>query len=276
VRGVLAKPAAEINPEGGAVSVEVTRSEAVTTVTIAERHGSLDRATKDRLRDVLSEVAEDPSARAVVLTGAGSAFCVGQDLREHASALGADATAAWDTVRDHYNPIVTALATMPKPVIAAVNGVAAGAGASFAFACDLRLMATSAVFHLAFGGIGLSVDSGMSWTLPRLVGYGRALDLILRARPIPASSALELGLAHEVVADDALAGAAARLAGELAAGPTIAFGAAKQALAYSAAHSLVDSLEVEAAMQTLAGTTEDHANAVRAFLAKERPRFKGR
>jgi 2-(1,2-epoxy-1,2-dihydrophenyl)acetyl-CoA isomerase len=276
VRGVLAKPAAEINPEGGAVSVEVTRSDAVTTVTIGSARGSLDRATKDRLRDVLGEVGEDPSVRAVVLTGAGSTFCVGQDLREHAGALAADATAAWDTLRDHHNPIVTALATMPKPVVAAVNGVAAGAGASFAFACDLRLMATSAAFHLAFGGIGLSVDSGMSWTLPRLVGYGRALDLLLRARPIPASSALALGLAHEVVADDALPGRAAELAAQLAAGPTIALGAAKQALAYSAAHSLVDSLEVEAAMQTLAGTTEDHANAVRAFLAKEKPRFDGR
>lgn len=258
------------------MSADITRSGAVTTVTISEHHGALDRGTKEHLRDALAAVAEDPAVRAVVLTGAGSAFCVGQELREHASALDADATAAWDTLRDHYNPIVTALATMPKPVIAAVNGVAAGAGASFAFACDLRLMAASAVFHLAFGGIGLSVDSGMSWTLPRLVGYGRALDLILRPRPIPASSALELGLAHEIVADDALAGRAAELAAELAAGPTIAFGAAKQALAYSAAHSLADSLEVEAAMQTLAGTTEDHAAAVRAFLGKERPRFTGR
>ncbi len=258
------------------MSVEIARSDAVTTVTIAAPRGSLDHDTKDRLRDILAAVADDPAVRAVVLAGVGSTFCVGQDLREHANALDADATAAWDTIRDHYNPIVTALATMPKPVIAAVNGTAAGAGASFAFACDLRIVAASAVFHLAFGGIGLSVDSGMSWTLPRLVGHGRALDLLLRPRPIPASSALELGLAHEVVADDALPRRAAELAAELAAGPTIAFGAAKQALAYSAAHSLGDALEVEAAMQTLAGTTDDHANAVRAFLAKQQPRFEGR
>ncbi len=258
------------------MSVEVTSSGAVTTITLATERGALSRVARERLRDVVVQVAEDPAVRAVVLTGVGPAFCVGQDLREHAAALADDATAAWDTVRDHYNPIVTALATMPKPVIAAVNGTAAGAGASFAFACDLRLMATSAVFHLAFGGIGLSVDSGMSWTLPRLVGYGRALDLLLRPRPITASSALELGLANEIVADDALPRRAAELAAELAAGPTIAFGAAKQALAYSAAHGVADALEVEAAMQTLAGTTEDHANAVRAFLAKERPRFEGR
>lgn len=258
------------------MSVDVARSGAVTTVTVATSRGALDHAAKERLRDALAAAADDPAVRAVVLTGAGAAFCTGQDLREHAGALAHDATAAWDTVRDHYNPIVTALATMPKPVIAAVNGTAAGAGAAFAFACDLRLMAAGAAFHLAFGGIGLCLDSGMSWTLPRLVGYGRALDLVLRARPITAASALELGLAHEIVPDDALPRRAAELAAELAAGPTIAFGAAKQALAYSAAHGLADSLEVEAAIQTLAGTTEDHANAVRAFLAKERPRFEGR
>jgi 2-(1,2-epoxy-1,2-dihydrophenyl)acetyl-CoA isomerase len=265
-----------MNPEGGAVSVDVTSSSGVTTITLAAPRGALDRATKERLRDLLATVSDDPAVRAVVLTGAGTAFCVGQDLREHAAALAHDATAAWDTVRDHYNPITTALATMPKPVIAAVNGVAAGAGASFAFACDLRLVAASAVFQLAFGGIGLSVDSGMSWTLPRLVGYGRAVELLLRSRPISASAALELGLATEVVPDDALAARAAELAAELAAGPTIAFGAAKQALAYSAAHGISDALEVEAAMQTLAGTTEDHVNAVQAFLAKQRPRFEGR
>jgi 2-(1,2-epoxy-1,2-dihydrophenyl)acetyl-CoA isomerase len=276
VAKVVVKTAGEMNPEGGAVSVDVERSGAVTTVVIATPQGALDRAAKERLRDVLDAAAEDPSVRAVVLTGAGSIFCVGQDLREHASALARDATAAWDTVREHYNPIATALATMPKPVIAAVNGTAAGAGASFAFACDLRLMASGAAFHLAFGGVGLSVDSGMSWTLPRLVGYGRALELVLSPRPITASSALELGLAHEVVADDALRARAAEVAARLAAGPTIGFGAAKQALAYSTAHSLGDALEVEAAMQTLAGTTQDHANAVRAFLAKEQPRFEGR
>lgn len=257
------------------MSVEITSSGAVTTITLATPRGTLTASAKDRLRDVLGHVADDPAVRAVVLTGAGPVFCVGQDLREHATALADDTTAAWDTVRDHYGPITAALATMPKPVIAAVNGTAAGAGASFAFACDLRLMAASAVFHLAFGGIGLSVDSGMSWTLPRLVGYGRAVDLLLRPRPISASSALELGLANETVPDDALPRRAAELAAQLAAGPTIAFGAAKQALAYSAAHSLGDSLEVEAALQTLAGTTEDHANAVRAFLAKETPTFEG-
>jgi 2-(1,2-epoxy-1,2-dihydrophenyl)acetyl-CoA isomerase len=263
-------------PESPAVGVRVDRADAVATVTIATPRGALDTGAKTALRAALQRVAEDPGVRAVVLTGAGTTFCVGQDLRSHAAALTHDATSAWETVREHYNPIVTALATMPKPVIAAVNGVAAGAGAAFAFACDLRLMADTAVFHLAFGAVGLSTDSGMSWTLPRLVGFGRAMDLLLRPRPISATSALDLGLAHEVLDAGSLTARATAVAAELAAGPTIAFGAAKQAVAYSAGHGLVDALEMEAALQTVAGTTEDHADAVRAFLDKRAPRFNGR
>jgi 2-(1,2-epoxy-1,2-dihydrophenyl)acetyl-CoA isomerase len=256
--------------------VEITKANAVGTVTITSARGALDSATKIALRDGLRRLADDPAVRAVVLTGSAEVFCVGQDLREHAAALAADATAAADTLREHYAPIVTTLATMPKPVIAAVNGTAAGAGAAFAFACDLRIVSAAATFHLAFAAIGLSFDSGLSWTLPRLVGYGRATELMLRPRPLSASEALALGLAHEVVPAAELAARAAVVARDLAAGPTIAFGAAKQALAYAAGHGLVDALDMEAGMQTLTGTTEDHANAVRAFLEKRPPTFDGR
>jgi 2-(1,2-epoxy-1,2-dihydrophenyl)acetyl-CoA isomerase len=256
--------------------VSLAIADAVGTVTIDSDRGALPTATKTALRDALNRLADDPAVRAVVLTGSGGTFCVGQDLKEHAAALSRDATAALDTVREHYNPIVTALATMPKPVIAAVNGTAAGAGAAFAFACDLRLVSDVAVFHLAFAGIGLSVDSGLSWTLPRLVGFGRATELLLRPRPISASDALALGLATEVVPAAGLAARAATVGAELAAGPTVAFGATKQALAYSAGHGLVDALDMEAGMQTLAGTTDDHADAVRAFLDKRPPVFRGR
>jgi 2-(1,2-epoxy-1,2-dihydrophenyl)acetyl-CoA isomerase len=256
--------------------IELKIADAVATVTIASPRGVLSTETKTALRDTLNGLADDPAVRAVVLTGAGTTFCVGQDLKEHAAAMSADATAAWDTLQEHYIPIVTALATMPKPVIAAVNGTAAGAGAAFAFACDLRLVSEAAAFYLAFAGIGLSVDSGLSWTLPRLVGFGRATDLILRARPVSAADALALGLATEVVPAEELSARAATLAAELAAGPTVAFGATKQALAYSAGHGLSDALDMEAGMQTLAGTTEDHADAVRAFLGKETPVFHGR
>jgi 2-(1,2-epoxy-1,2-dihydrophenyl)acetyl-CoA isomerase len=261
---------------GHDAGVEAVIADAVGTVTIASSRGALSTATKTALRDVLTRLADDPAVRAVVLTGTGNTFCVGQDLAEHAAALSTDATAALDTVRDHYNPIVTALATMPKPVIAAVNGTAAGAGAAFAFGCDLRLVSETAVFYLAFAGVGLSVDSGLSWTLPRLIGFGRATDLLLRGRPISAADALALGLATEVVPAADLAARAATVAAQLAAGPTVAFGATKQALAYSAAHSLPDALDMEAGMQTLAGTTADHAHAVRAFLEKRAPVFRGR
>jgi 2-(1,2-epoxy-1,2-dihydrophenyl)acetyl-CoA isomerase len=278
-RSILGGLVPDIPPTDATVdvtAVDVTVTGHVETVAMAGPRGALDNATKTALQLRLAQLADDPSIRAVVLTGSGSIFCVGQDLREHAVALDSDATAAWDTLRDHYNPIVLSLATMPKPVIAAVNGTAAGAGAAFAFACDLRLMADSAAFHLAFTSVGLSFDSGLSWTLPRLIGLGRATELLLRPRQVSASEAVALGLAHEVVPAGKLAARAAAMAAELAAGPTAAFGAAKQALAYSAAHGLADSLDMEAGMQTLAGTTEDHAAAVRAFLEKRPPTFNGR
>jgi len=256
--------------------IQLARAGAVATLTLSGPYGALDTATKDALRDALNHLAEDPAVRAVVLTGTDTTFCAGQDLREHAAALAADATGAWRTLRDHYVPIVTALATMPKPVIAAVNGVAAGAGAAFAFACDLRIVADTASFHVAFPAVGLSLDSGLSWTLPRLVGLGKATELVLRAQPITASDAVKLGLAHEITPLANLAARTSTLASELAAGPTIAFGATKQALAYSAGHGLADALDMEAGLQVLAGTTADHAAAVEAFLAKRRPDFEGR
>lgn len=265
-----------ITPVSSGSGVQLTIDGAVGTVTIASTRGVLDRATKDALREVVQRLGDDPAVRAVVLTGSGATFCVGQDLREHTASLAADATAAWDTVQEHYIPIVTALATMPKPVIAAVNGTAAGAGAAFAFACDLRFIADDALFHLGFAAIGLSFDSGMSWTLPRLIGFGRATELMLLARPVAAPEALALGLATEVVPAADLARRAAAVAHELAAGPTIAFGAAKQTLAYAAGHGLLDALDMEAGLQTLAGTTDDHAEAVQAFLDKRRPVFRGR
>ncbi len=275
----MRKPPEGNRPPDPGIGITVDYADAVASVTIlgAPGHaGALDVRTRADLRTALEAISVDTDVRAVVLRGTGRTFCVGQDLREHAAALGADATGVWDVLRDHYNPIVTALATMPKPVIAAVNGTAAGAGASFALACDLRLVADSAAFHLAFGAIGLSVDSGMSWTLPRLVGYARAVDLLLRPRPISAHNAFELGLVHEIVPAPELEARAMAVAAELAAGPTVAFGAVKQALAYSAAHNLVDSLEMEAALQAVTGTTDDHAAAVRAFLEKRSPRFNGR
>jgi 2-(1,2-epoxy-1,2-dihydrophenyl)acetyl-CoA isomerase len=237
---------------------------------------ALDVATKVALRDALEAAAAEAAVRCVVLTGTGRAFCVGQDLREHVRLQQEKADALWRTVPEHYNRIATALATMPKPVVAAVNGIAAGAGAAFAFAADLRILAESAGFNLAFTGIALSADSGSSWWLPRLVGVATAKELLLRPRTVGAREALDLGLATEVVPDADLPARVREVAADLAAGPTVAYGAVRRAVAYSAAHPLEESLAHEAELMALTGGTEDHAAAVAAFLAKEKPEFKGR
>jgi 2-(1,2-epoxy-1,2-dihydrophenyl)acetyl-CoA isomerase len=260
-------------------SVTYDVTDGVATVTLARPEGmnSLTLEAKVALRDSLHEAAADSAVRAVVVTGSGRAFCVGQDLQEHvADRSGEQDLGGATTVVDHYNPIVTAIATMPKPVVAAVNGIAAGAGASIAFASDFRLLKRSAGFNTAFAGIAFSCDTGASWTLPRLVGQGRAMDLLLRPRTISADEALAIGLATTVVDDDEFDGAVATLAGELAHGPTLAYGAIKRAVAFSATHDLPTSLEHEGQKMALTAASSDHAVAVDAFLAKQRPVFTGR
>ncbi len=253
-------------------------ADGVATITFArpEAMNSLDVATKLALRDAVTEAAADPAVRCVVLTGTGRAFCVGQDLKEHIGILTSDsADQLFTTVPDHYNPIVTAVATMPKPVVAAVNGVAAGAGASLAFACDVRIVADTAGFNLAFTGIGLSCDTGSSWTLPRIVGEAKALELLYFPRTIPADEAARLGLATVVVPPERLVEETATWAGRLAAGPTVAYGAVRRSVRYSAGHDLADSLAFEADMMALTGATDDHRRAVDAFVAKQQPTFEG-
>ncbi|HET7385397.1 MAG TPA: enoyl-CoA hydratase-related protein [Nocardioidaceae bacterium] len=267
------------HPDQSTRPVEYVVSDGVATVRLnrPEAMNSLDVPTKVALRDAVASAAEDPAVRCVVLTGSGRAFCVGQDLKEHVGLL-RDGTSdeLFTTVGEHYNPTVTALATMPKPVVAAVNGVAAGAGASLAFACDFRVLADTAGFNLAFAGIALSCDTGSSWTLPRLVGRAKALELLYRPRTIRAEEALELGLATSVVPGESLADEVATLATELAAGPTVAFGAIRRAVAFSTGHDLETSLGFEAEMMALTGRTSDHRNAVDAFVAKQKPVFDGR
>ncbi|MGN6132618.1 MAG: enoyl-CoA hydratase/isomerase family protein, partial [Nocardioidaceae bacterium] len=251
-------------------------ADGVATVTLnrGEAMNSLDVATKEALLDAVTRAAEDPQVRCVVLTGTGRAFCVGQDLKEHIEILESGTSdALFRTVPEHYNPIVTAVATMPKPVVAAVNGVAAGAGASLAFACDFRIQADTAGFNLAVSGIALSCDTGSSWTLPRLVGRAKALELLYFPRTIPAQEALELGLATEVVPADDLASEVQQLTARLAAGPTMAYGAIRRSVAHSAGHDLESSLAFEADMMALTGSTEDHRNAVDSFVAKQKPVF---
>jgi 2-(1,2-epoxy-1,2-dihydrophenyl)acetyl-CoA isomerase len=258
------------------VLLDVSGGVATVTFNRAGAMNALDTPTKELLLAILRQVADDPAVRVVVLTGTGRAFSVGQDLREHIELLERHDESLWQTVPEHYNPVVELIATMNKPVIAALNGVAAGAGAAFAFAADLRVLADTAGFNLAFAGIALSCDSGSSWTLPRLVGTARAKELLLLPRTVRAEEALAIGLATKVVPAAELAGAVAELAATLAAGPTLAYGSIRRAVAYSAEHTLGESLAREAEYMALTGGSEDHAAAVGAFLAKEQPTFTGR
>lgn len=251
---------------------------AVATITLDRPEGmnALTLAVKTALLEAVTSVHDDPAVRAVVLTGSGRAFCVGQDLREHAAQLEAGDTAPLRTVREHYNPIVTRLASMPKPVVAAVNGTAAGAGLGLACACDFRIGAAGSRWTTAFTGIGLTADSGLSWTLPRLVGIAKATALLVLAEPFTAEQAFEMGLLTAVVPAEQVLPAAQELAARLAAGPTVAYAGLKQSLRAASTSTLEEALAQEEAQQTRAGATQDHRAAVRSFLAKQAPVFEGR
>jgi 2-(1,2-epoxy-1,2-dihydrophenyl)acetyl-CoA isomerase len=250
----------------GVATITLDRPEALNALTVE---------LKVELLEAVRRAGADQAARAVLLTGAGRGFCVGQDLKEHAAALDAGDTQL-STVIDHYNPLIEAIAGLPKPVVAAVNGPAAGAGASLAFACDLRIAADDASFLMAFAKVGLGPDSGASWTLPRLIGAGRAAAMLMLAEPVAAAQALEMGLVSMVVPAADLLSTATALAARLAAGPTAAFAAIKATIAYGGSHSLVESLANEAKAQAVCGQTVDHSSAVAAFLDKRPATFTGR
>ncbi|SHG34536.1 enoyl-CoA hydratase-related protein [Streptoalloteichus hindustanus] len=252
-------------------------AEGVRTFTLnrPDAYNSLTTALKEDLLAALGEAAADDAVRAVVITGAGRAFCAGQDLKEHVELLTSGDPAPLRTVEEHYNPLVTAVLRMPKPVIAAVNGTAAGAGASLAYACDLRVAAESAKFLMAFANVGLTADSGASWTLPRLIGYGRAMEMFLLAEPVGAEEALRIGMVNRVVPDGTALDRAREIAARMAAGPTTAYTKIKEAMLASAAAAVEEALAVEARTQAEAGATADHREAVEAFVAKRSPKFTG-
>ena len=225
---------------------------------------------KERLLAILHDLATDPAVGAIVVTGAGRAFCAGQDLRER---LEPDAPPLDEELTLRYNPIIEAIRAAPQPIIAAVNGVAAGAGASLAFACDLRIAATGASFVLAFGKIGLVPDSGSTWTLPRLVGAARAAEMALLGEAVGAEEALRIGLVSRVVPDSALASEAAAMASSLAGMAPGATAATKRLLAAAFDVGISESLAAEAVAQAEAGAHPDHAEGLAAFIEKRPPRF---
>ena len=259
-------------------SLLLDRTGAVVTLTLnrPDAMNALDVDLKEALRDTLSALASDRSCRAIVLAGAGRAFCVGQDLREHAGLLASGATDL-DTVRAHYNPITQRLVGMPKPVVAAVRGTAAGAGASLALLADFRIGGPKTTFLMAFANVALAGDTGVSWSLPRIVGHARALELLLLAEPVRAPECFRDGLLTRLLDDDEqVLPVAQEMAERLAAGPTVAYGAIKRELAVGGAGTLPDALAAEAREQSLCGGTDDHRVAVTAFLAKQKPEFEGR
>lgn len=248
---------------------------ALLTLNRPEGMNALTVEMKTALLDAVGAVRANTALRALVMTGTGRAFCVGQDLREHAALLDAGDPAPLSTVADHYNPLVTMLAGLDIPTVAAINGSAAGAGLGIACALDFRIGATGARYTTAFAGIGLTADSGLSYTLPRLVGAGRARAMLLLAEPFTTEQALEMGLLNAVVAPEQVLPAALELATRLAKGPTVAFSAVKRSLDVGLTGTLEQTLAEEDRQQTRCGSTADHAAAVRAFLAKQVPEFTG-
>jgi 2-(1,2-epoxy-1,2-dihydrophenyl)acetyl-CoA isomerase len=252
--------------------VEVDDGVAVVTLDRPDALNALTVGLKGELLAAFRAIARDRSIRAVVLTGAGRAFCAGQDLKERQRP---DAAPLAVELRERYNPIIRAMRALDQPIVGAVNGVAAGAGASLAFACDIRVAATEASFLLAFGRIGLVPDSGATWLLPHLVGGAKAAQLALTADPLSAVDAERFGLVAAVVSADEVVEAARAIAVRLAGLAPAALASTKHALDRAWEIDLDRALEEEAFRQGVAGASADHAEGMAAFLEKRPPRFTG-
>jgi 2-(1,2-epoxy-1,2-dihydrophenyl)acetyl-CoA isomerase len=258
----------------GLETLLVDRARGVQTITLnrPDALNSFNASMKRELLEVLKAAARDTDVRCLILTGAGRAFSAGQDLKERQAPGAADLA---DELREHYNPIVRGLRRLEKPVIAAVNGVAAGAGCSLAIACDIIIAADNARFIEVFAKVGLVPDTGSTWFLPRLIGYARAAEMVFTAEPVDASTAERIGLVNRVVPSERLMPEARALAEQLAAAPPLALALAKRALNRALESDLDSALDHEAQLQGIAGRSQDHAEGVAAFIEKRPPRFTG-
>jgi 2-(1,2-epoxy-1,2-dihydrophenyl)acetyl-CoA isomerase len=257
------------------MSDTVSRADAGGVATLTLLRPGLSHALRTDLLAAVRDVAADESVRAVLVTGTGRAFCVGQDLAEHVESLRGNAATSLSVVEDEYNPLILALAALRVPVVVGINGACAGAGLGIALAGDLRVAAAGAKFTTAFTGIGLSRDSALAARLVHCVGVSRASQLLLLPEPFLAETAEQWGLVHRVVPAEQVLEEARSLATRLAQGPTAAYRAVKTVLATAATDSLEDTLALEARLQTSLGATADHKEAVEAFLAKRAPEFTG-
>lgn len=262
-------------------TITVEQAGGVLTVTLnrPEAYNAFDEQMTVELSTAFKNAQRDDAVRCVVLTGAGRAFCAGQDLKEIEGHYRDDGEGPLDFgahLRKRLNPLITRIRTLEKPVVASLNGVAAGAGASLAFACDLRIASKSAYFTMAFAAIGLVPDCGATLTLLQHVGYSKALELCWLGEKFSAEEAARCGLVNKVAEPEQLADATRELASTLAAMPTRGLGLIKRALGKAWTATLDDQLEYEAFLQQTAGLTQDHREGVRAFLEKRKPKFEGK
>lgn len=254
---------------------EIMDDVACLTFNRPDRLNSLTIAMHGEIADALTRVEVKGAARALLLTGAGRGFCAGQDLADRAVSPAGDAVDLGASVDQYYNPLIRRLVALDMPVICAVNGVAAGAGANIALACDIVIAARSARFIESFANIGLIPDSGGTWVLPRLIGQARALGLALTGEPLSAERAETWGLIWKCVDDDALTAEAQALAGRLAAGPPLGLAATKSAIRSGWRKSLDEALDDERDLMRRLGRSADYREGVAAFLGKRRPEFTG-
>lgn len=268
----------ELHMQGETIRLETVDGVATLTLARPERLNSFNEQMHEEVREALAQVRAgrlDGSARTLVITGAGRAFCAGQDLSDRSVAPGAAPPDLGASIERNYKPLVLALRALEMPVIAAVNGVAAGAGANLALACDLVFAARSASFIESFAKLGLIPDTGGTWALPRLVGPARALGLALLGERLSAEQAEAWGLIWKCVDDEALMPTVREVAAALAAGPTFGYAQTKKAIWSSSTNSLEAQLELERNLMSVCGRSNDYREGVAAFLEKRAPRFKG-